>query len=81
MRARPRITKGKREFIFNRDKNRCLICGNTNKEDLTLDHITPWSAGGSNKRENLQTLCRKCNRKKSDLEIDYRKSKRTFRGS
>ena len=31
------------------------------------DHITPWSEGGHTLPENLQMLCKSCNRKKSNL--------------
>lgn len=48
--------------IFSRDGNRCKHCGAT--DNLTIDHITPVSKGGSDNPENLQTLCRSCNSKK-----------------
>ena len=32
---------------------------------MEVDHIRPWSQGGSNELWNLQPLCRPCNRKKS----------------
>lgn len=35
-------------------------------ELMEVDHIRPWSNGGSNEIWNLQTLCRPCNRKKSN---------------
>jgi 5-methylcytosine-specific restriction endonuclease McrA len=35
------------------------VCGAT--EDLTADHTTPISRGGSNERSNLRTRCRRCN--------------------
>ena len=56
--------------IFNRDKV-CLNCG-TNK-NLSIDHIVPVCKGGTNDIQNLQTLCLKCNIKKQDKIIDYRK--------
>lgn len=60
-----------REFIFKRDGNKCLRCGNVNS--LTIDHIIPISKDGLNKISNLQTLCRSCNSSKGTKIIDYRK--------
>ena len=37
-----------------------------NLELLTVDHIVPYSISKSNKIENLQTLCYKCNNQKGD---------------
>jgi len=37
----------------------CRKCGTT--ENLTLNHIVPLSAGGTDKEENLEVLCQKCN--------------------
>ncbi len=48
----------------------CKRCGIT--EDLQLDHIIPKFAGGSNTKDNAQTLCRKCNREKFWLEDQYK---------
>lgn len=45
----------------------CKIC-NTNKY-LQLDHIIPISKGGKNCIDNIQVLCNKCNRLKSDKII------------
>jgi 5-methylcytosine-specific restriction endonuclease McrA len=33
---------------------------------MEIDHIIPKSKGGKAKLDNLQLLCRKCNRKKKD---------------
>ena len=60
-----------RNFIFNRDKNKCLKCG-CNKR-LQIDHIIPIYKGGENKISNLQTLCGRCNSIKRDNYADYRK--------
>lgn len=40
----------------------CAECGATG--DLTVDHIVPVSAGGTNDPANLQVLCRPCNSRK-----------------
>ena len=48
-----------------RDRFRCLACGRTPANDLTVelhaDHIIPWADGGKTILENLQTLCQDCN--------------------
>lgn len=63
------MTKKLRNKILNRDDFTCKICQNStyNEENLLLeiDHIIPLSKGGFTTEENLQTLCWKCNRKKS----------------
>jgi hypothetical protein len=64
------MTNKLREFIKNRDNFTCCNCGNsTNLEPnllLEIDHIIPVSKGGCTVEENLQTLCWKCNRSKSN---------------
>lgn len=40
----------------------CAHCKST--ENLEVDHIRPVSLGGSSERDNLQALCRTCNRSK-----------------
>lgn len=64
------MTKKLREFIKERDNYTCCMCGNSiyNEANLLLeiDHIVPVSKGGYTIEENLQTLCWKCNRAKSD---------------
>lgn len=47
-----------------RDGGACLHCGAT--EDLTLDHIKPWSEGGDSGVDNLQLLCFACNQAKAN---------------
>lgn len=59
---RPKISAQKSLQVFSADGYRCVRCGS--QDDLTVDHITPVSAGGGNDLSNLQTLCRPCNSKK-----------------
>ena len=57
------IRPEKRLSIYLRDGLACAYCG-TAVEDgtrLTLDHLTPHSAGGSNSQDNLVTCCLTCN--------------------
>lgn len=58
------IPSGIRVFVFDRDGHACRRCGAT--EDLTLDHVHPWSIGGPDTPDNLQVLCRPCNSSKGD---------------
>ncbi|MBW1667002.1 MAG: HNH endonuclease [Deltaproteobacteria bacterium] len=62
--SREPIPEEVRFAVWRRDKGRCVKCG-TNK-DLEFDHIIPVSKGGSNTERNIQLLCQKCNREKSD---------------
>lgn len=61
-RSRRHIPDAIRFAVYARDGWRCLHCGSG--ERLTLDHIYPYSLGGSDAIENLQTLCRPCNSRK-----------------
>lgn len=67
------MTKKLREFIKTRDNFTCCNCGNSiNIEPnllLEIDHIIPVAKGGRTVEDNLQTLCWKCNRAKSDKII------------
>lgn len=67
------MTSKLRQKIKERDDYTCKFCGNsTHKEPnllLEIDHILPVAKGGCTVEENLQTLCWKCNRQKSDRII------------
>lgn len=55
--------------VLKRDNFTCQICGASSKNDgvkLEVDHIFPVSKGGKTEMNNLQTLCERCNRGKSD---------------
>ena len=64
------MTKKLREYIKARDNYTCQCCSaSTAQQDLLLlevDHIIPVAKGGLSTEDNLQTLCWKCNRTKSD---------------
>lgn len=67
------MTKKLRESIKSRDNFTCCICGNSTHVEpnllLEIDHIIPVAKGGQTVKDNLQTLCWKCNRAKSDKII------------
>lgn len=63
-RRRKGISQRVRQIILERDGHKCFHCGST--ERLTLDHIIPFSKGGTNAQANLQVLCQPCNGKKAN---------------
>lgn len=67
---RSAMTNDLREAIKHRDNYTCCLCGNSvyNEPNLLLevDHIIPIAKGGKTESNNLQTLCWRCNRAKSD---------------
>lgn len=53
------ISASVRVDVLNRDKYKWIFCGrNSQQIELEIDHIIPFSQGGSNNLDNLQTLCR-----------------------
>jgi len=64
------MTNDLREAIKQRDGYTCQKCGNSVYKEpnllLEVDHIVPVSAGGKTEASNLQTLCWRCNREKSN---------------
>lgn len=61
---RRRIPNDVREQVLDRDGNHCIVCGSG--ENLTLDHIIPWSRNGPDTVENLQIMCQSCNSRKGN---------------
>lgn len=63
--GRQPIPRKLRHEVFMRDGYRCRECGASKDEtSLEIDHIVPVARGGTNDIDNLQTLCRECNRMK-----------------
>lgn len=64
------MTDKLRKKILERDNYTCQNCGNSTYNEpnllLEVDHIIPVSKGGKTIENNLQTLCWKCNRSKSN---------------
>lgn len=50
-----------RRSILERDNHQCQICGK--REDLSVHHIIPLSAGGDSTAGNLRVLCHPCHQK------------------
>ena len=62
------VTDELRFEVMKRDNYRCKICGASSEDGVHLhvDHIIPIAKGGKTEMSNLQTLCERCNRGKSD---------------
>lgn len=55
------------KFLFRRDKNICLYCGNQFAvRDLSRDHVKPLCRGGTDCWTNVVSSCRRCNNRKAD---------------
>ena len=61
---RPRIPESVRIEVWRRDGGKCARCGS--REKLEYDHIVPISKGGSNTARNIELLCERHNRSKSN---------------
>jgi len=52
--------------LFRRDAYLCLYCGRRfRRKDLSRDHVTPLSRGGTDTWNNVVTACKRCNHRKS----------------
>lgn len=58
------ISQTTKRIVFARDGGVCQCCGSS--QQLEYDHITPFSCGGSTAVSNIQLLCQRCNRSKSN---------------
>lgn len=67
------IRRERRLAIYMRDGLSCAYCGATIEDDgitLTLDHIKPYSQGGTSATHNLITACQRCNSSRGDRSVE-----------
>jgi 5-methylcytosine-specific restriction endonuclease McrA len=64
-RRRTTIPMGRRYQVFQRDMFTCSVCKSSGVA-IEVDHIIPISRVGTDRIENLRTLCVPCNRGKSN---------------
>lgn len=68
------LRKGQRQIdqkisweVYRRDKFKCRYCAIDNVP-LTVDHIITWESGGASHPDNLLTCCKKCNKRRGNLD-------------
>lgn len=68
IRSSPRIERVDADYVFDRDRGICGICGEPVRpgEKWHIDHVLPLSKGGSHTYDNVQLSHALCNLKKSD---------------
>lgn len=59
---RPAIPIPIRRSVLERDGYACRRCGS--QDSIEIDHVHPFSKGGTDQVDNLQALCKPCNRTK-----------------
>lgn len=65
------ISQTTRLAIYLRDGLSCAYCGASVEQgaQLTLDHLTPYSKGGTNAATNLVTCCSRCNSSRGNRSV------------
>jgi hypothetical protein len=58
------VSESTKRLVFARDGGVCQCCGSV--QNLEFDHIIPYSCGGGSSPSNIQLLCQRCNRSKSN---------------
>lgn len=66
-----------KQAVLSRDKYACQICGEKQGK-FEVHHIIPKSQGGSNRMENLTTLCSECHHKVHNDELKFNKKVKRF---
>lgn len=62
--AGDKLSSGVALQLFSSQDGKCKACHATFRGDYEMDHILPLALGGRNLDENMQLLCRPCNRSK-----------------
>ncbi len=75
LRKSGRMIEGKISWaVFKRDEYKCRYCGRDDVP-LTVDHLVLWEEGGPSIEENLVSACKKCNKKRGNMQYaDWIKS-------
>jgi hypothetical protein len=68
-RFRVKPMKEEKQFIIQRQGNKCATCDAPFSNEFNIDHIVPLSAGGTNDHENLHAICINCHTLKTTQEV------------
>ena len=63
------LNQTQRFKVYERDNWTCSYCSRDMRNDkraACLDHVIPYSKGGTNREQNLTTSCKRCNAAKAD---------------
>jgi len=59
------FTDSQKRSAYEKQSGICFLCKKHFEiDEMEGDHITPWSEGGKTESNNLQMLCKECNRRK-----------------
>ncbi|MCD3254360.1 HNH endonuclease [Clostridium botulinum] len=59
------------QIVKLQNPHRCAYCGRELKRDeITVDHVIPYSKGGKTDFTNLVIACKHCNQKKSNMTLN-----------
>ena len=59
------FTESQKRTAYEQQGGVCAYCGKKfDYKEMEGDHITPWRLGGKTEAQNLQMLCKDCNRRK-----------------
>jgi hypothetical protein len=59
------FTPAQKIAVYEKQKGICPLCGkHFIIDEMEGDHITPWIEGGKTQPDNLQMVCKECNRRK-----------------
>ncbi len=70
VRSQSTLRPSVRRAVLSRDRHRCRAVGCGNPRFLEIHHIVPRERGGSNRPDNLITLCSRCHRQWHERGLD-----------
>ena len=71
MGKRQRLSNLERIMVYEKMNGHCAYCGTPLKfKEMQVDHVKPFSMGGTNTLDNLLPACRSCNHYKSNCTLE-----------